>query len=313
VSSPDHGGSAGFDRVTHDGLPRPRALSGAEAELGRFIPAHYHYQMLLDEARMTGFRTAIEQVVPEGGRVLELGGGTGVLSFFAAARASRVWCVERQPGLAARARALLAKNQVADRVELIIADAYAYLPPEPVDVVICEMLHSALLRESQVRMLAAFRERYQRRFGPHLPVFVPEATLLGVEPVHADYDFFGYEAPLPLFEDPSHPSPRLTSLGAVTPYGIVDYRNALPEPLAWSGELPIEAQGRCNALRFVTSNVLAIRPGDHSLVTWMNQNLILPLSGPVDVERGSSLNARFACAPGDEIEVLLDSLSVGLA
>lgn len=312
MNSPDASGQPiGSERVVAD----PGAT-----ELGRFIPQHYHYQMLLDEARMIGFRSALKLVVPAGGRVLELGTGTGVLSYFAAqAGAAAVWCVERQPDLANRARELLRANGVSEQVNVITGDAFEYLPPEPVDVVVCEMLHSALLRESQVRMLAEFRNRYQKRFGSRLPVFVPQATLLGVEPIFSDYDFFGYQAPLPLFEDPPNPSLRIASLGAVTPYKIVDYMNAPVEAIAWKGSLPIQTAGECNALRFITKNVLAIDPtsadGADSaggIVEWMNQNLIVPLRTTecITVSPGDKLIVDFSYQPGDEIEVLLDGLAV---
>jgi hypothetical protein len=62
--------------------------------LGQFIPLHYHHNMLMDARRMRGFKSAIDYMVPEGGKVLDLGGGTGVLSWFAALKADKVWCVE---------------------------------------------------------------------------------------------------------------------------------------------------------------------------------------------------------------------------
>src|SRR5438128_2348727 len=108
-------------------------------ELGQFLPLHYHYNMLTDRSRMQGFRAAIEHVVQPGATVLELGGGTGVLSFFASRRAKHVWCVEKNPELAVEARRVLALNSGTDCIEVIQADAFQYLPPEPVDVVICEM------------------------------------------------------------------------------------------------------------------------------------------------------------------------------
>ena len=37
-----------------------------EKLLGQYIPIHYHYQMLDDEARMTGFKSALDFVVPAG-------------------------------------------------------------------------------------------------------------------------------------------------------------------------------------------------------------------------------------------------------
>jgi predicted RNA methylase len=54
--------------------------------LGQFIPVHYHDHMPGDEARTSVFKAALQEVVTAGGRVLELGSGTAILSFFAAQR-----------------------------------------------------------------------------------------------------------------------------------------------------------------------------------------------------------------------------------
>ena len=65
--------------------------SEEDSYLGQFIPLHYHHHMLTSEYRMSAFKAAINQTVFPGAKVLELGGGTGVLSVFAAAHAAKVW------------------------------------------------------------------------------------------------------------------------------------------------------------------------------------------------------------------------------
>ena len=281
----------------------------SDAQLGQYIPLHYHYQMLLDEARMRGFAQAIAYNVLEGARVLELGGGTGVLSCFAARQGARVWCVERQPELAETARRLLEDNGVGDRVEVVTADVGQYLPPEPVDFVICEMLHSALLREKQIQIIDDFKRRYLEVYES-LPRFIPEATLLGVEPVQHDFDFFGYHATVPVFEDPANPFANTISLGDPTHYAIIDYSGQLPSELRISGQLPVNKDGFVNALRFITSNVLAVMPETGGTIQWMNQNLILPLPADLLVQSGSLLDLAFAYKPGDEIQALSAGIQV---
>lgn len=275
-----------------------------ELELGQFIPLHYHYNMLNDNARVAGFKAAIEQVVRPGARVLELGGGTGVLSFFAARQGARVWCVERNPQLVHEARKTLARNHFTGEVEVIEADAFDYLPPEPVEVVICEMIHVAMLREKQIPVIASFKQRYREKFGGPLPVFIPEAFIQAVQPVHQSFNFEGYYAPAPLFQDPGAQQNRTWELGQPVVYQIARYEDTLPTRCDWQGGITAERTGTLNALRFITKNSLAVIPKRNSSIDWHSQYLIVPLEQPVQVEAGHRVRIRFDYAPGDALDAL---------
>lgn len=280
-----------------------------EMLLGQYIPLHYHYNMLQDRSRMEPFREAIEMVVPRGGRVLELGGGTGVLSWFAAQRAAKVWCVERNPALVRAARQFLAQNTLGERVEVIQADALKYLPPEPVDVVICEMLHAALIREKQTEMLRAFKARYTAAFGPKLPVFIPDTTLLGVQPVQQDFCFSGYTAEVPMFLATGlHHNCRGLADPAV--YATVSYDTEIPTELGYTGQLPIHTAGTVNALLFQTKNFLAYDLDAGRAVEWPMPQLVLPLLQPQHVRAGESLELNFRYRAGCAIETMQQTLSV---
>ncbi|MCG8512437.1 MAG: methyltransferase domain-containing protein [Rhodospirillales bacterium] len=279
-------------------------------ELGQYIPLHYHFQMLAEPNRMAGFKAAIDLVVPAGGKVVDLGAGTGALSFFAARKAARVHAVEMLPELAEFARKHLERNGCADRVDITIGDARAYLPPEPVDVVICEMLHSALLREKQLEVIRSFKARYREAFGDTLPVLLPYATVLGVEPVQANFSFEGYEASISLFEAPGAPSPRFRSLGEARPYGILEYHRDFSTAFRIEQTLAIATAGRFNALRFITKNVLAMAPDNRGTVDWMNQHLILPLKAAEDAKAGERFRVCFDYAAGAPIRALQSSIEV---
>jgi type I protein arginine methyltransferase len=278
--------------------------------LGQFIPLHYHYNMLTDEARMAGFKEALEHLVPRGGKVLELGGGTGVLSFFAARNASKVWCVEHNPELVEAARRILALNDGGEKIEVIQGDAMEYLPPEPVDVVICEMLHVGLLREKQVEVIASFKERYQARFGPDLPVFVPEASILALQPVQQTFEVHGFYAPVLFFQQPGVVHDATRELAQPALFQTVDYRKDLPGQCAWDGTITVEEPGMWNAIRFVTKNVLAILVNEQRTVDWFNQYLILPLDEPLDVLAGDAFSVSFSYRVGAQIDELASSLTV---
>lgn len=272
--------------------------------LGQFIPLHYHHNMLLDEHRMGAFKAAIDHVVFDGARVLELGGGTGVLSCFAASKASKVWCVEFNPELVAEARRLLPLNRDGHKVEVVHADAFDYLPPEPVDVVICEMLHVGMLREKQVQVIEAFKERYHRRFGGPQPVFIPAAAILAVQPLQQGYDFFGFHAPIIQFQQPQALQAGTIELAAPAVYSIMDMSQPVSRDIRWEGAFVLERDGTVNALRFVTKNILAVVPRQSATIDWIISYLVLPLGEPVEARTGDALQVTFSYLAGGSIRSL---------
>jgi predicted RNA methylase len=279
-------------------------------ELGQFIPPQYHFNMLNDTARMQGFKAALDHVVQPGARVLELGGGTGVLSYFAAQKAGHVWCVERNPDMVDMARSVLRLNENGSKVEVVRGDAARYLPPEPVDVVICEMLHVGMLREKQLQIIHSFKERYLEKFGGPLPIFVPEACIQAVQPLQQDYDFEGYYAPTILFQEPAATHEKTQTLAAPEVFQMFSYEDEIPQTCAWDGELQIVTDGQLNALRVITKNILAIMLAEKRTADWFNQYLVVPLFEPIQVSAGDKIAVQFEYAGGSSFDALTNSLTV---
>ncbi len=278
--------------------------------LGQFIPLHYHHNMLMDENRMKSFKAAIAHTVFPGAKVLELGGGTGVLSWFAAAKAEKVWCVEFNPDMVREARRLLSRNPDGDKVEVVHADAFEYLPPEPVDVVICEMIHVAMLREKQVEVIEAFKRRYTARFGGPLPAFIPEAVIMAAQPLQQDYDFHGYQAPIVQFQEITSILPQTVEMARPEVYSILDFSRPVDQNIGWEGKFRIERSGTVNAMRFLTKNVLAVLTGHSTTIDWINHYLALPLAEPVSVNANDTLKVSFQYRTGASIPSLMAALRV---
>jgi predicted RNA methylase len=278
--------------------------------LGAHIPIIYHFMMLQDPARMEGFKDAINKVVKPGDKVLELGGGTGVLSFYAAQKASKVYCVEKIPENAKCAKQFLAKNNNGDRVEVICADAFDYLPPEPVDVVICEMLHVGMMREQQLGVLDSFKKRYTEKFGAKLPKFIPEAFIQAIQPVKYDFNFFGYHASVPVFQIPGQNTTVAQELADPTVFQSMLYDHNFPLNVSWSGVIEMKEAGVFNALRFILKNVLAIVPEESRGIYWHNHYLVLPLRSSLSVEKGDRISIGFSYPSGCELEEAIATLQV---
>jgi type I protein arginine methyltransferase len=305
--------------AAHEAIPADKPRRGAEVsplhrideelQLGQFIPLHYHGQMLADGRRMGAFSEAIAKLVPEGANVVELGAGTGVMSFFASKRARKVTCVERLPHVAAAARRLLAANGVSDKVTVVDGDARSFVPDEPVDVLICELLHTGLLREQQAAVVAQFKAMHEERFGRPVTLILPEASILAVQPVYQPFDFHGYHAPVPLFMEPGSVHADTVEMGPPEIYAFVVYRDDYPTWVQVGGTLAIELPGTVNALRFVTKNVVGILESEGRSTDWHMQYLIMPLPQPVELGAGDALEISFQYEFGGSIESLLASLS----
>lgn len=278
------------------------------------IPIQYHFNMLSDGARMDGFHRAVQLAVRPGMKVVDLGGGTGVLSWFAARQgAERVWCVELLPEMATAARAALDDNEDGDRVTVVNTNALEFLPPEPVDVVLCEMLHVGLLREKQLEVIDSFKRRYLARFGGPLPVFMPEAVVMAVQPLQQRYDFHGYHAPIVQFQDTGVAYPGTVELAQPAVYGVLDFAEPVDSLIAWSGSFLVEASGTLNALRFVTKNVLSIVQERGATIDWLNHYMTLPLAKELDVVRGDVIDVTFQYRAGGSIPSLQAAIRATLA
>jgi len=130
--------------------PQMRSLADktAEEDASAVHPDPVPLQMLDQQVRIGGFEEAINHVVKPGMKVLELGAGTGALVL--AARAARRGLQRRAAAPRGEARAPSSPRTLRRAPSRSSTAMHRPTAPEPVDVVICEMLHTAMLREKQL-------------------------------------------------------------------------------------------------------------------------------------------------------------------
>src|SRR5688500_17817267 len=101
----------------------------------------FHDLMLNDRLRMTAYRKAIFEAVQPGDIALDLGTGTGIHSQWALeAGAARVIGIDLSAPILDRAVQRLRAAGLADRFEPIHGVSYEVELPEPVDVLISEIM-----------------------------------------------------------------------------------------------------------------------------------------------------------------------------
>lgn len=154
-------------------------------------------EMLQDQVRTRAFRDAIlgNKNLFKGKVVLDVGAGTGLLSFFAAqAGAARVFAVERSD-MALIARQIAVDSGLNGTVEVIhgLLEEIS-LPVPTVDIIVSEWIGTFLIHESMLDSVLFARDRWLAKDGLILP---DSATLYlaGAEDQGSDFgqwhDFYG--------------------------------------------------------------------------------------------------------------------------
>lgn len=209
---------------------------------------------LYDRRRTLAFRRAILDAVQPGDVVVELGAGSGVLSMFAAdAGARRVYAVELDQANLSTLTGTIAANGYGDRITVLAGDATTIDLPEEVDVIICEMIATALLEELQIPAMDN-----ARRFAKPTTKVVLQEYHVFADLVHHPNRFYGKTFDTIRYEFPDRPGLRSQALSERQPIVAVDFRDRLPSRLVdRTLRIPVSEDGVVNGLRLSGDTVFS--------------------------------------------------------
>jgi protein arginine N-methyltransferase 1 len=205
----------------------------AAALAKRFSGWDVHEAMLADDIRMKTYRRAIERHVKKGDVVVDLGTGTGILSFFAArAGASKVFAIEASSIIETAEH--LARANGFSNVSFIHSNSREVSLPEKVDVILQEQMADWIDGENMIVNVTDLRDRLLKPGGRILPnrfrVFLEPVQLLpdARRPFIWEHQFDGIDfSSLKALPPPDLAKYRLKQLRAHS----VERMLATPEPL----------------------------------------------------------------------------------
>jgi len=161
--------------IASDAVEKPKSESGLSEHLGKniHINVENHHYMLRDYVRVAAYRRAIERAVKPGLVAMDLGCGSGVLSFFCAkAGADKVYAIERRPDIILLASELAKANGLKDQIDFVEGSS-SHLEedrfnPKP-DVLVSEILGNGILEENVLEFTLDARRRFLKPGGRLIP------------------------------------------------------------------------------------------------------------------------------------------------
>ena len=144
-----------------------------------------HRLMLLDQTRTASFQKAIQEVVSKGSTVIDVGAGSGILSFFCAdAGANKVYAIEATP-IVESAKKICKINKLDHVVEFFNGYAQNFETKEKADVIVSEWIGFFAMEEYMFDAVQAVRDKFLKEGGQ----MIPKALDLFILPIE-DFDLY---------------------------------------------------------------------------------------------------------------------------
>jgi protein arginine N-methyltransferase 1 len=274
-----------------------------------------HGGYLADHVKMAAYRSALEEVVRPGDRVLDLGAGTGILGLLALrAGAGRVVAVDRGPILQV-AREVAAVNGLDGLIDHVRQASTDYVDTDPFDVVVCDQIGGFAY---DAGVLEYFADVASRLAHPQTR-FVPSGFRLYLAPVSCDsvrrdIDFWsthpeGFDLlPLRLLAENTEYRVGSDSFTRLAPDALVASIDstsvaAIRARVEFSTVIPGRLDGLVGMFEadLSPSVVLTNRPGmSHQFDRWIN---LYPIATAREVDRGHVIRASVEVRPSSGVAV----------
>jgi predicted RNA methylase len=153
-----------------------------------FKSTPYHKNLLNDLERIAFFQESLKSIKSNEKEIklcYDLGCGSGILSYLASQIAKNIISIDKDSKIVNCAK----KNLKSfSNIEVILDDIFKHDFKKDIDLIICEMLDTALIDEEQVPVL-----NHILQYLSSDAIIIPDSMINIVEPVNMDYPLIHYE------------------------------------------------------------------------------------------------------------------------
>lgn len=256
----------------------------------KFKTTPYHYDLLKDEERLAVFYEAIKDFAAANDcsnlTLFDVGCGSGILSFFSKDYFKEILAIEIDPKVANYTRDNLKEFK---NIEVINDDATAFDFPKKADLILCEMLDTALIDEEQVPALIQCK-RYLNENGR----IIPQSIINTAELVEMPRENIHY--------DDVESNTRYDVLSDSIVYDKIDFSRDFDEVFDDVLSFKINREGNLNGIKLTTYTILSkdIICGPTPM---LNPPLLIPLESK-NVKCNDLINLRLNYHMGQGIQTI---------
>lgn len=249
----------------------------------KFQTTHYHLDLLKDTGRVSAFFEAIEDYSSNTDLAYDLGCGSGILSYFLSNKFKEVTSIE----IDSKAHACALENlKDFKNVNVINEDVLEYDFTKKADLIVCEMMDTALIDEEEVQAL-----NHARKFLKKDGEIIPKAVINFAELVNMQRHYIHW--------DENAVYERLSN---EINYSNINLKDKINPNFEKTLEFKVNENGTANGIKITTVTILndKIVCGPTPM---FNPPLLVPIE-ETDVKCNDLINVKLKYIMGQGIETI---------
>ena len=253
----------------------------------KFQATHYHFDLLKDNDRVSAFFEAIDQYNSKTDLVYDLGCGSGLLSYFLNEKFSEIIAIE----IDQKAYKCASNNlKQFNNISVINEDVLKHDFTRKADLIVCEMLDTALIDEEEVQVL-----NHARKFLKDDGEIIPNAVINIAELVNMQRHYLHWD------ENASY-----EILSKPVNYSKIDFKNEINPNFEDILQFEVNEESTANGIKITTVTIL-----NENIVCgptpMFNPPLLIPID-EINVKCNDLINVKLKYIMGQGIETIKTQL-----